>query len=942
MFEFCSKHRTESKDISVAMASWCVTRSLRRLYWNAVKPVKTPSCTFVAMKSSTNKISSMSRISRRKINWNISPIRERLLYPQQTFVSDSDNRCEDELIAQILNSPSIDEIFDLIDPKRAMSPPQVHAAFAALDSLLTKHIHSFSWALTQHPILGILQSFINNESKGIYQVIQSCPEFDRLCSEAVRHRFDFTNDELLFTTLSLFKLTKIDLDNRYFVSLLIECQNREESLNLGQLAIYCDIANLMKRNGFFISSQIIRVLAKQMSLYQTEIPSEEEFKSLIKIFNTIGYFCTTDHAFDLQNQFHGWLNRYKDDVDQLAIVTLTETISRFASSSHPQILDLLNNGYFLTKCKQMTSWELFRLVMLLNASAQNPKLLSDGIAARADELIRVERLKTTDIVFLAIVYEFLNFPDDSRKVIEDLLTLHFDEVDIILLRYLALSTVIFTSKNSNFISEFYRLVWNRKNELFESVSCLLGVVKCLAKISINQRSRNLDSVLSRELLNVVLNGQHPSQIATFSVYLIKCLDLLPRKTVPLFYNKLLTVIPNCSIVSLLDMGLGIPNHSYRRGGDEYPLMFCRLLAKETVRRKDELKNMRHVNLFAKNILQKLDRNAKMAILPQIVQIYNQTIDSIDEKSISFIVRHIGVLRLNLPLVFDRISQKILENSESFTLTDISRVLNTLATFDHRSESSELLGKLVTEKVDALGSRWSSHIKSIIIALNSLATMQIFPKELINRVFTLDFLSVFDEITQHHEVDEEISYPERHSSNIESQKYLLTKTFMQLNQTLLLQCPHIPVPWVCDRIYKRQNDTLHELTSAGWKTSIYEGLVSALGDEDFVKVGPLSTQLGHTYDFEILLDVNRNPVLLNSDNWHFRVAVLLMKPSNYSLNDNRLLGPTNALLTQLEILEYIVLQVPYYKLDEMKLISPQKRTKYFKDLIFKNEPIEFLD
>ncbi|XP_033965955.1 FAST kinase domain-containing protein 1, mitochondrial [Pseudochaenichthys georgianus] len=225
---------------------------------------------------------------------------------------------------------------------------------------------------------------------------------------------------------------------------------------------------------------------------------------------------------------------------------------------------------------------------------------------------------------------------------------------------------------------------------------------------------------------------------------------------------------------------------------------------------------------------------------------------------------------------------------------------------------------------------------------TLALADYFPEALVREIFSIEFLGKLD-------------------AELENLSDALTMRarlrLMELNRAVCIECPEYQVPWFHEN-YCQQFQKQGTVTASPMQQQIHNMLGEVLGGINCVRVAVV-TPYFYTVDFECVLDKRLQPLpysepstLQISDrgkvHWGTssedttrdvlppgaqRVAVNFLDSKSFCKNSHHLRG--NALMKKrhLEILGYLVVQVPHFEWNSMELSTPNAWKEYLKKNLF---------
>ncbi|XP_071089733.1 FAST kinase domain-containing protein 1, mitochondrial-like [Haliotis cracherodii] len=247
-----------------------------------------------------------------------------------------------------------------------------------------------------------------------------------------------------------------------------------------------------------------------------------------------------------------------------------------------------------------------------------------------------------------------------------------------------------------------------------------------------------------------------------------------------------------------------------------------------------------------------------------------------------------------PQVSENLEMYFLDYGWKISPSIASRILDWFVVVGYNPKNIEAFSGVCCEMMDTALRKNDVHVQ-VSLALN-LCRYQIYPEVHLCQMFTLDYLHMFDKMR-------------------EGAKKSLESSMMLLNRHLVLDCPHLDIPWFHEDFYVQYEK--HYNRHPRRLESMVKGTV---GGREYYNT-KVYTPYHHCLDFEVLLDSSGQPVRHSSpedgeDREYQRVAILWYGKDSYPLNSYTLGHDKTSKQRHLEILGYKVIPVPYYEWQSM--------------------------
>ncbi|KAK5860972.1 hypothetical protein PBY51_022405 [Eleginops maclovinus] len=294
-----------------------------------------------------------------------------------------------------------------------------------------------------------------------------------------------------------------------------------------------------------------------------------------------------------------------------------------------------------------------------------------------------------------------------------------------------------------------------------------------------------------------------------------------------------------------------------------------------------------------------------------------------------------------PPLMDRIANIALKDIDKIHNWAIYATLLPFSVLNYNSVEAD-------ELYDACIHRMTAHISSfephmLVLLGYSLALADYFPEELVREIFCIEFLGKLDAQLE--------TLPVALNMRIRQR-------LMELNRAVCLECPEYQVPWFHEN-YCQQFRKQGKVTVSPVQQQIHNMLGEVLGGINFVRVA-VDTPYFYTVDFECVLDKHLQPLpysgpstlqISNRGKVHWgtssegitwdmlppgaqRVAVNFLDSKSFCKNSHHLKGETLMIKRHLEILGYLVVQVPHFEWNSMELSTPNAWKEYLKKNVFR--------
>ncbi|XP_076349592.1 uncharacterized protein LOC143246562 [Tachypleus tridentatus] len=549
-----------------------------------------------------------------------------------------------------------------------------------------------------------------------------------------------------------------------------------------------------------------------------------------------------------------------------------------------------------------------------------------------DNLVRVirktglERLKqgllrSSDLVSLLSVFDLCGWNEELKAEVEELLMLHVQDFDAILIKQCAQSHLMIYCENHQILDKFSDRVLTKLPDLLNAISCLMNVLTFYSKA--RYQNPVFHSHLSQFLLKEMQSNQityQPSHLAVIFKYILGCLS--QKRELP---TVLMSIVSNVlsqfaftdvtSIARALNLKTAdVPSTRFSQN-----LCIYKSLQQSTLQRLSEVPNINTLCMLIKVFSAKSGFGCRFEYA-EITKAFEALISTVDDNSFNSVLLILKKLKLFIPDVLEYLAQFCLKNH---SLEMISFMLQICVFFNFNSEKSCLLAE---ECLKMLEISSTLNLIEVLHIVYSLTVFEIFPKEVIKKIFSVDFLKRLD------------NFCETHSGL----KFRLYEELEFLNRIVALECPELDIPWFHERFCQEMNIIKGPKITTERKENVLKILPDVLGGQEFYRSNQI-TPYFYNIDFECALTPAGQPVSFQDLTSHShlltslkRVALVILEPHHYCSNVHWKLGKTAVMLRHLEMLGYTVVELPYMELDSVSqshsdLLANYLRTKIFQGM-----------
>ncbi|KAK5890260.1 hypothetical protein CesoFtcFv8_013796 [Champsocephalus esox] len=458
-----------------------------------------------------------------------------------------------------------------------------------------------------------------------------------------------------------------------------------------------------------------------------------------------------------------------------------------------------------------------------------------------------------------------------------------------------------------------------------------------ALFQLKYQNPELYAKLRQILLKFMVRSVQPYEVTM----LIRVLSMLPcQRLEEGVISRVEAIVTQCKLNDLNTISIAVAkwlrnDPSYRHNTSS---KFVRLL--QTLNRcgRERLQKADRLDLLLEELKYTTGEWFEEMLMDETMVTLKRMIDQIHWTNVPALCHFLTKINHICPPLLDRIATVAIKDIDKIHHWGIYATILPFSVLNYDS-ANELYDASI-QCVTAHISTFEPHM--LVLLGYTLALADYFPEALVREIFSIEFLG---------KLDAELE-------NLSDALTMRTRLrLMELNRAVCLECPEYQVPWFHEN-YCQQFQKQGTVTASPMQQQIHNMLGEVLGGINCVRVAVV-TPYFYTVDFECVLDKHLQPLpysepstLQISDrgkvHWGTssedttrdvlppgaqRVAVNFLDSKSFCKNSHHLRG--NALMTKrhLEILGYLVVQVPHFEWNSMELSTPNAWKEYLKKNLF---------
>ncbi|XP_039295250.1 FAST kinase domain-containing protein 1, mitochondrial isoform X1 [Nilaparvata lugens] len=335
---------------------------------------------------------------------------------------------------------------------------------------------------------------------------------------------------------------------------------------------------------------------------------------------------------------------------------------------------------------------------------------------------------------------------------------------------------------------------------------------------------------------------------------------------------------------------------------------------------DKSLSLYDINLLCRGLINRTQFNvASSPYLSRVLERYRDVDWSeISSRSLRYSMFNLVRLHCCVPPLLSKMVAYVVQEADNVTGSTVSLLLHGLYKLGYLPDDDRFYEAVINATIKDADMMAGLALLQTALAL---AWANRLPSSLIQAIFDVDFLNDLD-----HEIKfgySKISYPIR-----------VRRCLMKLNRSVCLDFPEAGVPWF-HADFCRQEDLLHESKVYSPLKQDVEKILNFLAGRPHMIGRDIPVDYGYKLDFQVNLDKNNRiiPYRKGADP-HTKVAVLLGDEADWSTSgvQRTLRGAGQMRRRHLEILGFRVALVDQFVWSSMFMTEPSAKVTYLSNLI----------
>ncbi|XP_025116000.1 FAST kinase domain-containing protein 1, mitochondrial-like isoform X2 [Pomacea canaliculata] len=369
-----------------------------------------------------------------------------------------------------------------------------------------------------------------------------------------------------------------------------------------------------------------------------------------------------------------------------------------------------------------------------------------------------------------------NSSSDIKKEITELLIKNIDDADVLILSNLADCIMELELYDPELMALFHWKVIQNIDNIAQYITRLVKILRLLRK------RQEFDAVFNQKIAEVLLKLLSSRQRFDSTFVIITACFVLPtvRTLIPnMLMECLSTILPRCNLshTLLILSGLEKMKGPWLRSLHNQVLEI-RANIQENILGKIESATQANQLAHLIKCLHIKSQKKDFMLLDQIMSYYPRLTKAMTHHDYLKTVQAFKYLSHPYyhPEVFEDLIQYMKKNIPEVGFTGVLDLVSVLANAGYRPQDFDSFAdctiQILTDAMKA-----ENYLGQVFLA-HYLSIMQIFPDNVLGQIFTFDFLEEIDRIIE--------AEPDR--------QLILKNIMMQLNRSVILECPHLDVPW----------------------------------------------------------------------------------------------------------------------------------------------------
>ncbi|KAL8589915.1 hypothetical protein ACOMHN_024002 [Nucella lapillus] len=831
-------------------------------------------------------------------------------------------------------SESVTDVFEryqaLLD-RDSFHTKQVVQFTTALRSAVYSSLGWLPWLHTDNHIIAFMQILMNGK---VVELLRN-PLYDEEHFGDILRHLEMLVDELpredCPSVLLSLLYSGLDRTEPIVGALLARCQDSAPVLNIQQLRDLTHILQSLGGRDFTLAQRIVSRLDHLVSRDTRNL--EFEVRDLCVFSPVLAVFMSRRLLNKTSRALLGKLQQQGPDLD----VFTMGSCFRYARKMKFRVnLETLEQIKFLAKasldrledCGHLQSYHIAEICHNAKHLACFTGDIVDKVQARSLQLLRESEgeLQIRDITNLLFAFSKTAAPTFKQEA-SQLLVEHLDSADVLTLSNIADNILDLGLDDPNLITFFQYKVMQNIDNIARYITRLVKILRLL------RERHNCDRKFNHQLCSVLLKilDRHQGYDPTLIVVVAQFVLPNVRTVIPaVLMELLLYALPRCNL--------------------SFMLMTLTSLDKVGSPRSRSLHNqiLELRSCIQQNIGHQIHNATRAAQLADLVKGLHIKSKSRDSVLLDQLMDHYPTLTptmgrpdyLRTLFVFRRLPNpyyhpQVFEDLITFTRNNYSQLkfsavldlVAILANAGYRPESFDDFSAFTTGVLEEVMER-EDPLTQVTLTHN-LSLLGIFPDPVLSHIFTFDYLEKVDS-----SIEEE-----------EGGGDLVRNLMMQLNRSVILECPHLDVPWFHQHYCQ---DRVQTSASKDFRKNMVmveevEVALQEVMSGHHCVASRVYSPYFHPVDFEIVLDGSGQPVptaavqLIRPEELGYdRVALMLLGNQQLCTNGLRRRGQYLRDRRHLEILGYRVEEISQHDWHSMALREWGARVDFIRSKIFPDD------
>ncbi|XP_076470468.1 uncharacterized protein LOC143300581 [Babylonia areolata] len=799
---------------------------------------------------------------------------------------------------------------------------------SALCSAVYSSLRRLPWLHSENHIIAYLQILMNGRTTDLLaEPLYSCAYFQSICDHIECSVSEIPAKDCPSVLLSLL-YSGLDQKDMVVAKLLSRCYDAVPEMNIQQVRDCAHLLQCLGNRDFVFAEKLVSRLNELLS--HSPENAQFEIRDLCVSNPVLAAYmsqemlerCIAAMLLKAQNQFPnldmptvGCCFRYSRKMGFRADRENLIKLSTLAKEVMDQFTDYsrLQSHQIAEVCHNAKRLGLYTGDVVDRMQERSLQLLRDSSG----------NLHIREITNLMFAFN-RDTSLDVKQEISDLLLRHLEDADVLTLSNLADILLEMDLTDPRLITLFQRKVLRDMDNIALYITRLVKVLRLL------RERLDYDAAFNHQVCEILLRllnrrqGYDPTFVVVVAQFILPNIrTIMPA----ILLDCLMNVIPRCnmSLMLLILNGVEKMKGSWSRSLHNQVLEIRSQIQQNI---GAQIENAIHASQLAELIigLHVKSQSRDFVLLDRIMDHYPKLTKNLSRHDYIKTVQ--AFKRISHPYyhpeIFEDLIQFAQDHYSQLSFYNVLDLANIVAHTGYRPQNFDAFSNFMIQVLENV-MKEKNYIGQISLA-HYLAVMQIFPDHILGQIFTFDYLEEMDRIIE--------AEPDR--------QVHLRSLMMQLNRCVILECPHLDVPWF------HQHYCLQQAEAVGGKgfqknAAFVEEVEGAVREvmRGMECVGEkVHSPYFHPIDFEIVFDAKEQPIFaaavkrLNPEELGFRrLAVRLIGNQQLCANSHRRRGLYLRDKRHLEILGYRVEEITRYDWNSMALSDWASKVSHVRSKIF---------